>query len=203
MATRTIVGAKRVSIVRSDGSVYTLNEKLLGEEPLSLTIAPRMMDDSSSKGTAHQPIAGTIDDFQATLTVKFRNYRVLGEILGMWNDATYAGATAEAGNLTNGGTDVCGTGETVRVVLQGICDDGSTDDIDLPRCLPSFSDDLTLSTTEIQDYAISLNPQFYDAVEHAADGLPAYDYRLGDYSLTTKYRFNVTTGEYEEVVGSV
>lgn len=202
MATRTIVGAKRISIVRGDGTVYTLGEKMLGDEPISLSLAPRMMDDSSSKGTAHQPVNGTIDDFQATLTVKFRNYRVLGEILGMWNAATYSGATTEAGNIVNGGSDICVPSDTVRVIVQGICDDGSTDDIDLPRCMPSFSDELAMSTTEIQDYAISLNPQFYDAVENAGDGLPAYDYRLGDFSTTTKYRFNVTTGEYEEVAAS-
>lgn len=180
----------------------TLNieaDSLGGDNILSLNIAPKKMERSSSIGTTTTPISGTMDSFSASITFLADTWAVLGQVIGRWNKATYQGATNASGNMTDGGDNLCGDGKYWSVIAQGLCDDGSTTDVELSRCIPSMDDEISVSANNQTEVSINLNPQIYNATVHAGDGYPEYSYRLGDHSLTTKERLNATTGEYEAV----
>lgn len=203
MATKTITQLHRVSFSRWDGTkwnVVNFEADDLGQDTqATINIAPRKSSRSSSVGTTEMPIAGTFDAFAGTVTMLMGYWKALGQALGVWNDATYAGADANAGNMSDAGADLCGDGTPVRVVIQGICDDGSTADAELTRCYPSIDDDIEIGAGDTSEVTIALNPQIYNATTMAGDGYPAYSYRLGDASLTANQRYNATTGEYANV----
>ena len=123
-------------------------------------------------------------------------FKNLGQAIQKWNAATYAGAPASAGNIIWDGTDLCAEGEYMSVVAQGICDDGSSADVELTRCIPSVDDDIEIGTGDTPTITLNLHPIIYNAALHASDGYPQYSARLGDYDLTTKMRLNAATGEY-------
>lgn len=207
MATKTVTQLHRVSFSRANGSgwdVVNFEPDDLGQDTqATINIAPRKSSRSSSVGTTTKPIAGTFDAFSGSITMLFGYYKALGQALGVWDEATYANADANAGHIVGGGTgELCSDDVPVRVVIQGICDDGSTADIELTRCYPSIDDDLEIGAGDTSEVTIQLNPQIYNATTMASDGYPAYSYRLGDASLTENQRYNATTGKYVAVSGS-
>jgi len=204
MATKTVTQLHRVSFSRWNGSswdVVNFEPDDLGQDTqATINIAPRKTSRSSSVGTTTKPIAGTFDALAGSVTILFGYYKALGEALGVWNAATYANANANAGNMVGGdGSELCSDGVPVRVVVQGICDDGSTADIELTRCYPSLDDDLEIGASDTTEVTVNLNPQIYNATTMASDGYPAYTYRLGDASTTENKRYNATSGQYEAV----
>lgn len=205
MATKTITQLHRVSFSRKSGetwNVVNFEADDLGQETqATINIAPRKSTRSSSVGTTEKPIAGTLDAFAGTVTIMMGYWKALGQALGVWNNATYTGADANAGNMSDAGSDLCGDGTPVRVVIQGLCDDGSTADVELTRCYPSIDDDIEIGASDTSEVTIALNPQIYNATTMASDGYPAYSYRFGDNSLTENQRYNATTGEYAKVQG--
>lgn len=207
MATKTITQLHRISFSRWDGAawdVVNFEPDDLGQETqATINIAPRKAARSSSVGTTNKPIPGTFDEFTASITILFGYWKALGQALGVWNDATYANADANAGNMTDGaGSDLCGDGVPVRVVVQGICDDGSTADVELTRCYPSIDDDIEIGASDTSEITVALNPQIYNSTTMSTDGYPAYSYKLGDNDLTANKRYNATTGEYAPVTES-
>ena len=205
MATKTITQLHRVSFSRKNGEtwdVVNFEADDLGQETqATINIAPRKSTRSSSVGTTEKPIAGTLDAFAGTITMLMSYWKALGQALGVWNAATYTGADANAGNMNDANSDLCGDGTPVRVVIQGLCDDGSTADVELTRCYPSIDDDIEIGASDTSEVTIALNPQIYNATTMASDGYPAYSYNLGDHSLTENQRYNATTGEYAAVQG--
>lgn len=203
MATKTITQLHRVSFRRKNGdawNVVNFEADDLGQETqATINIAPRKSTRSSSVGTTEKPIAGTFDAFAGSITMLLGYWKALGQALGVWNPATYTGADANAGNITDGGSDLCGDGTPVSVIIQGLCDDGSTADVELTRCFPSIDDDIEIGASDTSEVTIALNPQIYNATTMASDGYPAYSYRMGDNSLTENQRYNATTGEYAVV----
>lgn len=204
MATKTVTQLHRVSFSRWDGSawdVVNFEPDDLGQDTqATINIAPRKSSRSSSVGTTEKPISGTFDALAGSITMLFGYYKALGQALGVWNPATYEGADANAGNIIGGdGAELCADGVPVRVIVQGICDDGSTADIELTRCYPSLDDDLEIGASDTSEITINLNPQIYNATTMANDGYPAYTFRIGDNSLTENQRYNATTGEYAAV----
>lgn len=203
MATKTITQLHRVSFSRWDGSkwdVANFEADDLGQDTqATINIAPRKTTRTSSVGTTEKPIPGTFDAFAGSITMLMGYWKALGQALGVWNSATYAGADANAGNMNDANTDLCGDGVPVRVVIQGLCDDGSTADVELTRCYPSIDDDIEIGASDTSEVTIALNPQIYNATTMASDGYPAYSYNLGDHSLTENQRYNATTGEYAAV----
>lgn len=203
MATKTITQLHRASFRRWDGSkwdVVNFEADDLGQDTqATINIAPRKSSRSSSVGTTEKPIAGTLDAFAGSITILMGYWKALGRALGTWNEATYAGADANAGNMTDGGSDLCGDGTPVSVIIQGICDDGSTADVELTRCYPSIDDDIEIGASDTSEVTIALNPQIYNATTMANDGYPAYSYRFGDNSLTENQRYNAATGVYAAV----
>lgn len=173
----------------------------LGEDPvLTINVAPRMKSRASSLGTVETPMPGTFDALAASITMMMDTYRPIGLALDRWNAATYKDAGLNAGNIIFGGGDsLCQGGEYINVVVQGVCDDGSSADAEITRCIPSIPDDIEFNTADTATVTLALNPIIYNAMTHGGDGLPAYTIRLGDYDLTTNKRLNVTTGEYEAV----
>ena len=208
MATKTITQLHRVVFRRwnaddSSWDVVPFEADDLGQDTqATINIAPRKSSRSSSVGTTEKPIPGTLDAFAGSITMLMGYWKALGEALGVWNPATYAGADANAGNMSDAGTDLCGDGTPVSVIIQGICDDGSTADVELTRCYPSLDDDLEIGASDTSEITIALNPQIYNAKTMSGDGYPAYSYRLGDNSLTSNQRLNVTTGAYADVTES-
>lgn len=205
MATKTITQLHRVifsQVIDGVETPYTLEPDDLGQdEQCTYNIAPRKTTRSSSVGTTEKPIPGTFDSLSASITMLNTYWKKLAKLLGIWEPATYAGADANAGHAIYGdGTSGCGDGVPTRVIVQGICDDGSTADVEFTRCYPSVDDDKTVGSGDTQEITINLNPQIYNPVTDADDGLPAYTVREGDYSLTKNQRYNVTTGEYADVV---
>lgn len=206
MATKTITQLHRVSFRRWDGSKFTVvnfePDDLGQDSQATVNIAPRKSTRSSSVGTTEKPIPGTFDAFSGSVTILMGYWKALGQALGVWNEATYANADANAGNMTDGNADLCGDGTPVSVVIQGICDDGSTADVELTRCYPSIDDDIEIGASDTSEVTIALNPQIYNANTMASDGYPAYSYRFGDNNLTKNQRYNATTGEYADVTES-
>lgn len=205
MATKTVTQLHRVSFRRWDGSAWNVvnfePDDLGQETQATINIAPRKSSRSSSVGTTEKPIAGTFDAFAGSITMLFGYYKALGQALGTWNEATYEKADANAGNMTDGaGSDFCGDGTPVSVIIQGICDDGSTGDVEFTRCFPSIDDDIEIGASDTAEITVALNPQIYNATTMANDGYPAYSYRLGDNNLTKNQRYNASTGAYADVV---
>lgn len=203
MATKTITQLHRVSFRRWSGSqwsVVNFEADDLGQETqATINIAPRKSTRSSSVGTTEKPIAGTFDAFSGSITMLLGHWKALGQALGVWNEATYTGADSNAGNITDAGADLCGDGAPVSVVIQGLCDDGSTGDAVFARCYPSIDDDIEIGAGDTSEITINLNPQIYNATTMANDGYPAFSYKLGDASLTENQRYNAATGEYAAV----
>lgn len=201
---RRLVIRKKAS-AEADWETFVINEDSLGQdEVLTMNIAPRVMTRSSQMGTTETPIYGTLDNFTASITFIPDVWRVLGEALGQWNAATYTGATENSGNMIIGGStsDICGDGQYVSVVLQGICDDGSTADVEISRCMPSLDDDLSIGGSDAMSVTLNLHPIIYNPALHANDGYSQNSGRLGDYSLEQKMRLNATTGAYTAVTES-
>lgn len=206
MATKTITQLHRVSFRRWDGSKWVVTnfepDDLGQDTQATINIAPRKSSRSSSVGTTEKPIPGTFDAFAGSITMLMGYWKALGNALGVWNDATYAGHDANAGNMSDAGSDLCGDGTPVSVIVQGICDDGSTADVELTRCYPSIDDDIEIGASDTSEVTIALNPQIYNATTMSGDGYPAYSYRFGDNSLTKNQRYNATSGEYADVTES-
>lgn len=172
----------------------------LGQDDiLTMNISPRVKDRSTSAGTSHVPIKGTYDDFSASLTFLPETWSHLGKAINKWTQATYEGATTHNGQMIGSVSDLCDDGGYLSVVLIGICDDGSSADVEFPRCMPTIDGELSIGTTDTTDVTLALNPQIYNPNLYSTDGYPQYDYRVGDESLTIKQRLNIATGAYEAV----
>ena len=202
MAVQNITQLRRVVFRKWDAStgswdVFTLEADDLGQDTvMTLNVAPRMTTRASSLGSTETAIAGTFDAFAGSITFLMDTFKNLGQAIQKWNAATYAGATAAAGNIIWDGTDTC-AGDYMCVTAQGLCDDGSTADVELTRCIPSVDDDIEIGTGDTPTITLNLHPIIYNANLHASDGYPQYSARLGDYDLTAKKRLNAATGEYE------
>lgn len=181
-------------------TTVVIDEDSLGQDSIAtVNIAPRLMSRASQRGTSETPIDGTFDAFAGSVTMLVDNFNILGRALRRWNPATYEGAVAANGNITDDPTNLCGDGSYVSVIVQGICDDGSSADIELTRCKPSVDDDIGFGSRDTTEVTLNLHPIIYNATLHADDGYPAQSYRFGDNDLTVKQRLNATTGEYEPV----
>lgn len=203
MAVQNITQLRRIVFRKWDASdnawsVFTLEPDDLGQDTvMTLNVAPRTRSRASSLGTSETPITGTFSAFAGSITFLMDTWKNLGQAIQKWNDATYAGASATAGNVIWDGTDICAEGEYMSVVAQGLCDDGSEADVELTRCCPSVDDDIEIGTGDTPTITLNLHPIVYNAKLHSSDGYPQYSARLGDYDLTAKKRLNVATGEYE------
>lgn len=202
MAVHNVTQLRRIVFRKWDAtdnswSVFTLEADDLGQDTvLSLNVAPRTRSRASSLGTTESTIAGTFDAFSASVTFLMDSFKNLGQAIQKWNAATYAGASADAGNIIWDGTDLCQDGDYFSVIAQGLCDDGSTADVELSRCAPSVDDAIEIGTGDTPTITLNLHPIIYNAKTHANDGYPQYSVRLGDNSLTQKQRLNAVTGAY-------
>ena len=202
MAIQNITQLRRIVFRKWDASdsswdVFTLEADDLGQDTvMTLNVAPRMRSRASSLGTAETAISGTFDSFSGSITFLMDTFKNLGQAIQKWNAATYAGASATAGNIIWDGTDLCAEGDYMSVVAQGLCDDGSSVDVELTRCVPSVDDDIEIGTGDTPTITLNLHPIVYNTGLHTGDGYPQYSVRLGDYDLTTKMRLNATTGVY-------
>lgn len=208
MAVQNITQLRRVVFRKWDAndnawSVFTLEADDLGQDTvMTINVAPRMRSRASSLGTTETAISGTLDGFAGSITFLMDTFKNLGQAIQKWNAATYAGASDTAGNVIWDGTDICAEGDYMSVVAQGLCDDGSSVDVELTRCVPSVDDDIEIGTGDTPTITLNLHPIIYNAALHSADGYPQYSARLGDYDLTAKKRLNVVTGEYETAVSA-
>lgn len=179
-------------------NVFTLEPDDLGQDTImTVNIAPRMMTRASSLGTSETPINGTLDAFAASVTFIMDNFEILGKALRRWVASTYAGATPGDGQITDMSGSYCNGNDYLSVIAQGVCDDGSSIDIELTRCLPSVDDDIEIGGSDATEVTLNLHPIVYNPNTHKEDGYPAYSYRFGDYSTTEKMRLNATTGVYQ------
>lgn len=187
----------------STWSVFTLEADDLGQDTvMTLNVAPRKRTRASSMGSTESTISGTFDSFSGSITFLMDTFKNLGRAIQMWNEASYVGASATAGNIVWDGTNICNEGEYMSVVAQGLCDDGSSVDVELSRCVPSVDDAIEIGTGDTPTITLNLHPIIYNAALHSSDGYPQYSARLGDYDLTTKKRLNATTGVYDTVTPS-
>lgn len=205
MAVQNITQLRRVIFRKWDAStstwdVFTLEADDLGQDTvMTLNVAPRMRSRASSLGTVETAVSGTFESFSGSITFLMDTFKNLGMAIQKWNAATYAGASENAGNIIWDGTELCGDSEYFSVVAQGLCDDGSTADVELTRCVPSVDDDIEIGTGDTPTITLNLHPIIYNAGLHSTDGYPQYSARLGDYDLTTQKRLNASTGEYDTV----
>lgn len=208
MAVQNITQLRRVVFRKWDSSesawdTFTLEADDLGQDTvMTLNVAPRMRTRASSLGSTETAISGTFDSFAGSITFLMDTYKNLGQAIQKWNAATYTGADDSAGNIIWDGSDICSEGEYMSVVAQGLCDDGSSVDVELTRCVPSVDDDIEIGTGDTPTITLNLHPIIYNSTLHSSDGYPQYSARLGEYDLTTKKRLNASTGEYAEVTES-
>lgn len=199
---QNITQLRRIVFRRWDSSTstwdtFTLEPDDLGQDTvMTINVSPRMRTRSSSLGTTETAITGTLGAFAGSITFLMDTFQKLGQAIQMWNSATYAGADASAGNIIWDGTNICTEGDYLSVIAQGLCDDGSTADVELTRCVPSVDDDIEIGTGDTPTITLNLHPIIYNATLHSEDGYPQYSARLGDYDLTTKMRLNAATGVY-------
>ena len=204
MALYNITQLRRVVFRKSDGNggftVFTFEPDDLGQDTAATAnIAPRKRTRASAMGSTEQPIAGTFNQFSGSITFLLDTYKNLGLALNRWKKATWAGAGSNEGQVIFGdGTDLCDGDEYLSVVLQGVCDDGSSADIEFTRCVPSVDDDIEFSMSETATITLNLNPIIYNATLHASDGYEAYSFRLGAHDTTKNERLSVLTGKYAE-----
>lgn len=205
MAVQNITQLRRVIFRKWDADekswdVFTLEADDLGQDTvMTVNVAPRKRSRASSLGTSETAISGTFDSLSGSITFLMDTFKNLGKAIQKWNEATYTGASVGAGNIIWDGTDLCAEGSYMSVVAQGICDDGSSADVELTRCVPSVDDDIEIGTGDTPTITLNLNPIVYNAGLHSTDGYPQYSVRLGDYDLTAKKRLNATTGVYGAV----
>lgn len=205
MATQNITQLRRIVFRKWDATnssweVFTLEPDDLGQDTvMTLNVAPRMRSRASSLGTAETAITGTFESFSGSITFLMDTFKNLGKAIQKWSAATYTGATENSGNIVWGAGELCADSEYMSVIAQGICDDGSTADVELTRCAPSVDDDIEIGTGDTPTITLNLHPIVYNAGLHGSDGYPQYSARLGDYDLTTKKRLNAATGEYDTV----
>lgn len=203
MATTNITQLRRMVFIRpkpgtGDLETFELGPDNLGQDTIAeVDITPRTITRSSSLGTTETPISGTYDNFTASVTFLMDDFSILGKALGRWANATYAEATNGNGNMVGSQQNLCGGDQPVTIVLQGVCDDGSSADIALPRCYPATDGALEFGGTEVSTVTLALHPVPYNPALHSDDGLEKVDYRFGDYSLTEKMRLDATTGKYQ------
>lgn len=195
---RRIIFRKKVS---GSWSVFTIDKDDLGQDTVAtVNVAPRKQSRASQQGTTETPISGTFDALSASVTFLMDNYKILGQALQKWSAATYAGADANAGQILFGeDSNTCADDAYFSVVLQGVCDDGSTVDVEITRCVPSLDDDIEFGTSDTPEVTLALNPIIYNASRHSSDGYPQYTVRFGENDITKKQRLNVTTGAYADV----
>lgn len=206
MATKTITQLHRISFRKYNATeekwvpVNFEADDLGQDTQATINVAPRKSSRSSSVGTTEKPVEGTFDALAGSITLLMDYWKALGKALGNWNAASYTGADTNAGNMTFGdGSSLCSDNVPVDVIIQGLCDDGSTADVELTRCFPSLDDDVEVGASDTGEVTINLNPQIYNPTLHANDKYPAYTVRFGDSSLTENQRYNATTGEYAAV----
>lgn len=193
---RRVVFRKWVASI-STWETFTLEPDDLGQDTvMTINVAPRMRTRASSLGSTETAISGTLDSFSGSITFLMDTYKNLGKAIQKWNAATYAGASDTAGNIIWDGTDICAEGDYMSVIAQGLCDDGSSADVELTRCVPSVDDDIEIGTGDTPTITLNLHPIIYNAALHSSDGYPQYSARLGDYNLTDKMRLNASTGAY-------
>lgn len=201
MATSNISQLRRLVFRKWNGTsfdVFTMEPDDLGQDSIiTVNIAPRLKSRASSLGTAETPIPGTLDSFSASITFLADNWKILGQALQNWKKATYSDA-GNGGQIVDSADNIC-QADYLSVIAQGICDDGSSADVELTRCLPSVDDDIEVGTSDATEVTLNLHPIVYNANYHTDDGYPAYSYRFGDNSLTEKQRLNASTGEYAKV----
>ena len=204
MATQTLSQLHRIVLRKWTGTaweVMTIEPQDLGQDSyITFNIAPRKQSRSSAIGTTETPISGTFDSLSASISFLADNWKIIGKAIGNWSAATYTGASNVAGNITLGtSSDLCTGGEYYSIVAQGICDDGSTSDVEFTRCIPSIDGDISLGGSDTATVTLALNPIIYNASEHTGDGYPTYTARMGDADLTTKKRLDLTDGTYKAV----
>lgn len=206
MATKNISQLRRIVFRKWDATdnswdVFTLEPDDLGQDTtMSFNIAPRKKERTTAAGTTSAPIPGTFDDLTATVTFNADNWYLVGKALQTWQAASFTGATTADGQILGAdASTLCEAGDYMSVIAQGICDDGSSADVEFTRCIPSVDDDIELGTESAVEITLALNPQIYNAGLHTGDGYPAYTYRLGTNDLTTNKRLNAATGEYANV----
>lgn len=194
---------RKKATASADWTVFSIEADSLGQDTVaSINIAPRKSSRSSQVGTTEHPINGTFDSLAASITFLADNFAIIGKALDRWTAATYAGHDANAGQVVFGdGTDFCNNGY-YSVIIQGLCDDGSSADIEICRCNPSIDDDLEFGSTETPEVTLALNPIIYNATLHSADGYEQKTIRLGEYDTAVKKRLNATTGNYDAVTES-
>lgn len=208
MAVQNITQLRRVVFRKWDATdstwdVFTLEPDDLGQDTvMTVNVAPRKRSRASSLGTSETAISGTFDSLSGSITFLMDTFKNLGKAIQKWNAATYVGASVGAGNIIWDGTDLCAEGNYMSIVAQGICDDGSSVDVELTRCAPSVDDDIEIGTGDTPTLTLNLNPIVYNAALHSNDGYPQYSVRLGDYDLTTKKRLNALTGQYDSVTSA-
>lgn len=208
MATQTITQVRRIAFRKwnattSKWSTWTLEADDLGQDTtMTFNIAPRIKARDSQIGSTEVPIKGTFQGLAASVTFMADTWAIIGKAIDSWNAATYSGATSENGNIEDDSTSLCDGGEYESIIAQGLCDDGSSTDVEFTRCIPSIDDDIEIGTSKALDVTLNLHPIIYNSTNHSSDGYPEYTYRLGDEDLTAKKRLNVTTGEYAAVTGA-
>lgn len=202
MATKSISQLRQIFFRKWNAStsqwdVTTLDADDLGQDTImTFNIAPRMKERATQMGTSSAPIQGTFDELSASITFKADDWYVIGKALSNWTAATFDGATQADGQIIGDSTNLCNNTEYFSVVAHGICDDGSTSDVEFTRCIPSLTDDFELGSSETPEVELALNPQIYNATIHSGDGYPTYTYRLGTYDIATEKHFDAATGTY-------
>ena len=124
MAVQNITQLRRVVFRKWDAaenewSVFTLEADDLGQDTvMTLNVAPRMRARASSLGSTSTAVSGTLDNFSGSITFLMDTFKNLGKAIQKWNEATYAGASATAGNIIWDGTDICADGNYMSVIAQ-------------------------------------------------------------------------------------
>lgn len=184
----------------STWTTMTFEPDDLGQDTImTVNVAPRKRSRASTMGSTEHPLKGTFDSLSASVTFLMDTFKPLGKAIDNWTAASYANASATAGQILLGEGTIDCDDTYYSVIAQGICDDGSETDIEITRCQPSVDDDLEFGTSDTPTVTLNLNPIIYNSTNHASDGYPAYTVRFGENNPAKKQRLNASTGVYADV----
>lgn len=181
MANYRLVGKKIVYIGQE-----TFDPDLVSDEAATITLTPSTTEISSQDGTIQVP-NGAYDEISASITLIIDSIETLMKIFpGLSKKATYAGATG--GQVTFGGGE-CMSTEPVPVVIHNFCDEGSDQDIYIPKAIIQAGGEFTVSLGDPFTLEVNITPT------KSTEGYV----RFGEGKLDAKSHYNPDTQSYENL----
>ena len=160
--------------------------ELVQDDGCTITITPSTTDVSSQAGTISVP-NGAFDEISASVNIIINSVATLMKIFpNLSKPATFS--KGETGQVHFGASS-CQTTTPVPVIIRNVCDDGSSQDIRIPKALIQAGGEFDISQGDPTVLEVDITPL------PTTEGYVVF----GEGDLTKKSKWDVTTGQYKPV----